>query len=359
MNAARPQNPQQRRHLRIAAEHLAARCLVQLLCTVSILRTLLTRIVPMAGSSSWWLSLVCFMPGAAVYALLTLAMHAARQKTLTDLLRCCFGQAGAWAVTLLLAGLLLLDGTASITSLITMFTEGIGTRGTQTTMTLLTAGVLLVSLHREGLPRAVLLLRWLMLAGALLVVLSALQDVRTDGLFSLMGDGAPSIREAFRNGGSLAWPLILLLTIPEDRAAVRLRAPVPVLLMTAGVVLFLNLTIPHELLIQQHDLAGTLLQPTIWAAPAVRTLSQCLLMLSLFLAVAGAAQLATDHLCAPMGTPPMWLPHAVLLVLAASQALDISRLWRSIGLTEPWLLLPMAVLAALCVPIAWWRRKRG
>ncbi len=350
--------PQERLAARRQGTLMAQNTFVQLLCAASILRTALTVIVPAAGCSAWWVTACCLLPGIAVYALLRLCMFLTGTDTLADCLRRCLGGPGAWVLSILLALLLLLDGTASITALITLFTEGIGTRGTQITLALLTSAVLLCSLHREGLPRAAFLLRRVMTAGALLSAVLMLPQVRADSLFPLRGDGADALRTALLAGAGMAWPFTLLLTIPSAGSPQRCRPVAKVAAACVAVLLFVTLVTPHALLLRQPGLAGSLLTPMMYAPPALRTLCLCLLMLLLFLATAGAAQLATDHLCAPMGQPPAWLPYAVLLLLTATQALDIRRLWSFLTALSPWLLLPLAALSALCFPIACFRRKK-
>ncbi len=355
------------RHIHTPAERLRARkigatrarmAFVALLCGVSILRTALTRIVPLAGCSAWWVTALCCLPSLATYGLLRLAMALTRTATAADCLRVCLGPLGGWLLSFAFGILLLLDGASSMTALITLFTEGIGTRGTQITLALLTTAVLLVCLHREGLPRAVYLLRHVMLGALVVMAAFSISTIRLDSLYPLQGDGPAAIRIALQAGMSLAWPVTLLLTIPSGQGS---RRTGPLLSMTAipvAILAFVALATPHELLLRHKDLAGSLLQAVMYTPPALRTLGHCLLMLALFLAVAGAAQLATDHLCAPMGQPPRWLPYGVLLLLTATQALDIRTLWRTLAILEPWLLAPLAALALCCIPIALIRRPK-
>lgn len=351
-------SPESRLQARLAGELRARTVFLQLICIVSILRTVLTRIVPMAGSGAWWLTLVCLLPGAGVYGLLALGMRLTGSANVTDLARVCLGGLGGWLLSFVMAAATLLDGASSMTALITLFTEGVGTKGTQLTLAILTGAVLLTCLHREGLPRGAYLLRWVMLGAALLTAAFGLPAVRVDSLFPMLGDGKAALTAAFRAGLSLAWPFALLLTLPKEREKPRLAALCPVILSVLGVLVFLTLTNPNELLTCSHTLADSLLLPTRYASSAIRTLAQCLLMLVFFLAIGGAAQLSTDFLCAPMGQPPGWLPYAVLTLLTATQALQPGMLWEALGFLEPWLLLPVAVLAAACLPIAIIRRKR-
>lgn len=343
---------------RHAGELRARRVFLQLICIVSILRTVLTRIVPLAGSASWWLAIVCMLPGAAVYGVLLLGMRLTGAGVVLDFVRACLGKTGAWLLSLSLASVVLLDGASSVTALVTVFTEGVGTRGTQLTLAILTGAVLLTCLHREGLARGMYLLRWVMLVAALLTAASGFADVRADCLAPMLGNGKAALLSALQTGGSLAWPLVLLLTLPSEQQMPRVIAVFPVLLSVLSVLLFLTLTNPNEMLSEQHALADCLLMPTRFAASAVRTLSQCLLMLAFFLAIGGDVQLATDALCSPMGTPPKWLPYAVLILITGTQALPTDRLWDALGFIEPLMLIPLAILALLCIPIAILRRKR-
>ncbi|MGN0746297.1 MAG: hypothetical protein ACI4ML_06470, partial [Aristaeellaceae bacterium] len=137
---------------------------VQLWCVVSLLRTALTGVIPLCGSAGWWLAPVCLAPGLMMYGLSCLAIRKTGASTLTEAARKALGRGGAVMLSMLLALLLMLDGAASMTALVTGFTEGIGTEGTQITMALLTLLALLFCLHRDGLPWGIHLMRWPMLA---------------------------------------------------------------------------------------------------------------------------------------------------------------------------------------------------
>ena len=351
--------PEERLAARMAGERRTERCLIRLVATVSILRTLLTRVLPLAGSAGWWMTLVCFLPGLAVYGLLLLLMHLTKTAVLTDALRFCFGRFGAWLLAAVLAALLLLDGASSMTALITLFTEGIGTEGTQFTLALLTGAVLCFCLHRDGLPRGVFFLRWLMLGALAAMAFDWLGMSRLDGLFPLLGDGVPSLIAALEAGASLAWPLVLLLTAEPVRPGVRIRPVLPVLLLCLGVVLLTCLSLPHELLVTHHDLSGSLLEMTLHLQPAVRMLAICLLLLTLFLTLGGTAHLITGALAAPVGRGHAWLPYAAVALLVLSQLMDIRALWTFLSASEPWLLAPLTALAVAALPAALVKRRRA
>lgn len=351
--------PEERLSMRLMGERRTVQCLIRLVAVISILRTVLTRVLPLAGSAGWWVTPVCLLPGAAVYGLLALLLRVTRTAVLSDALRTAFGAFGAWLLAMLLAALLLLDGTASMTALITLFTEGIGTEGTQFTLALLTGAVLLFCLHEDGLPRGIFFLRWIMLAALAVMTWDWLGMSHMDGLFPLLGDGVPSVLAAMRAGASMAWPLTLLLTAEPVRRGARFRPVIPVAALCFGVALLLCLSLPHELLVTRHSLAGSMLEMTIHLQPAVRMLAICLLLLTLFLTIGGTAHLLTRAVMAPIGHGPAWLPALVIVALVLSQCLDIRSLWLLIGLCEPWLLAPLAVLAIIALPVALLRRRRA
>lgn len=353
------QTPEERLRLRLMGERRARVSLIRLVAVVSILRTVMTRVLPLAGSAGWWMTPVCLLPGLAVYALLALAMRLTGTAVLADMARAAFGAAGVWALSAVLTALLALDGAASMTTLVTMFTEGIGTEGTQFTLAVLTGIALLFCLHREGLPRGVFFLRWVMLAALALTAWNWLGMARFDGLFPVLGDGASSLTAAFRAGVSMAWPLTLLLTAEPVRPGVRFRPAVPVLLLCCAVVLLTCLSLPHELLTAHLDLSGSLLEMTLHLQPAVRTLAICLLMLSLFLTVGGMAHLLTYAAAAPLGRAPGWQPYVAVGLLVATQCLDIRALWTFLGQCGTWLLAPLGGFAALALPVALIRRRRA
>ena len=352
-------SPEERLSMRLMGERRTVQCMIRLVAVTSILRTLMTGVVPLAGSASWWMALVCLLPGLAVYGLYLLSMRLTRTGVLTDMLRVAFGPYGAWLLALLLAALLLFDGISSMTALITLFTEGIGTEGTQFTLALLTGAVLAFSLHKDGVARGAFFLRWIMLGALAVMALDWLGMARVDGLFPMLGSGMPSLMAALRAGVSLAWPLVLLLTAEPVRPGVRMQPVLPVALLCVGVVLLTCLSIPHELLMTHHNLAGSMLEMTLHLHPAVRNLAICLLLLVFFLCIGGTAHLFTGVLAAPMGKDPAWLPYAFIAVLVLTQLMDIRELWQMLRQCEAWLLAPLAILAALALPMAGVRRRRA
>ncbi len=342
---------------RMAGENRARLTMLRLVCAVSIWRTAMTQVLPLCGAAAWWVTLICLLPGFAVAALLRLAMHLTCTSTLTEAVRACLGQVGAWAVSVALAVLLLVEGLSGLTVLITLFTEGVGTRGTAFTLALLTGGALLLSLHRDGLPRAVHFLRWPMAVSAVIVAACLLPQTRIDYLFPLHGAGEADVLTALKAGLSLAWPVTLLLTAPAAKQG-RLRGVVLPAFAAVAVLLILALILPQELLAGTKGLAKLLLLPTKYATNALRVLYLSLLMLGTFLSIAASVRLATETFCAPLKGSPNWMPHGILIVLILTQAGDTARLWRWLEMLQPWLLVPLATLALGCLPMTFLRRKR-
>ena len=351
--------PEERLAMRLQGERRTVQCMIRLVALTSMLRTLLTRVLPLAGAASWWMALICLLPGFMVYALLVWVMRLNRASVLTDALRACFGRFGAWLLAVALGALLLLDGASSMTALITLFTEGIGTAGTQFTLALLTGAMLCFCLHRDGLPRGIFFLRWLMLGALAVMAADWLYMARLDGLFPVLGDGMPALVEAFRAGMGLAWPLVLLLTAEPVHAGARLRPVLPVALLCLGVMLLTCLSLPHELLVRHHDLSGSLLEMTLHLQPAVRMTAICLILLTLFLALGGTAHLFAGTVGGPVGRGQRWLPYAAVAAFVLCQLLDIRQLWTFLSALEPWLLCPLAALAIAALPVALIRRRRA
>ncbi len=349
-------SPETRRRARMQGERAAAKSLVMLLAAVSMLRTALTRVLPMAGSSGWWVIPVCLLPGLLSCALLAGVMRLTGAPTLQELVRRCLGRAGGWIGSALLALLLLTDGASSMTALITLFTEGIGTKGTQLTLALLTGGVLTFCLHREGLPRAVYLLRWVLLGSALLLWTLLLSAVHRDGLHPVLGQGREAVKAALLSGVQMGWPLLLLLTVPADEARSRLRSLVPSPAAVMVTVLLVCLTHPHELLIQLRGLPDGLLLPVRYAGNGIQVLGQCLLMLTFFLSIGGCAQLAGD--LAARGRAVRWPAYAALLLITATQALTPDLVWHVLQRIEGWLVLLLGGLLTVCLLCALMRGKR-
>lgn len=338
--------PEERRQMRLQGDRRARVCQIQLWCTASILRTVVTEIIPLCGSAGWWMAAVCLMPGVAVFLLLRWMMRRTGAGTLNEGIRRSTGQAGVRCFSVLMPLLLMLDGAASMTALVTIFTEGIGTEGTQITMAALTLAAVAGCLHRDGLPWGI----WLMRRGLLLIALAAagvmLGMIRPDGLHPLLGQGGHAVLAAGRAGASMGWCLILLLTVEDAGRGYAVRLTFP-LAATIGAGLLLCLTYPCETLLQQGTLAEKLLQGALHLPPALRTVVHALIMLTLLLSIATAVQLATEQLLAPSGRELVWLPYLLAAGIAATQCLNIRRLWQVLNLllhVGPVLLMAGALL---------------
>lgn len=339
--------------MREAGERCALRTQVRLLACVSILRTVVTRILPLCGSAGWWLAAVCMVPALCVYALCRWAMYRTHTNVLTDCVRTLLGSWGAGVLSILLAVMLLWDGASSMTVLITMFTEGIGSEGTQTTMAVLTAAALLMCLNREGLARGVYFLRWPILAVLAIAGINLLSLGSWDHLFPWMGSGEASIGAALRAGMSLGWPLILLLMMePVIPGQSRLLDGLLPAGLCAMVCLSIVWAVPCELLISHPALADSLLLPVVFLSPLVKIMVYSLWMLVLFLQIGSAARISADYILAPSGRELRWLAGVLAIALAATQITNIGSLWRILGLVEPWFIAPLVLLSVVLACMA-------
>lgn len=342
---------------RMNGERYAALSLRQLMCGVFIWRTMMTSLLPLCGSATWWVALVGLLPGVAVAWLFRWTMQLTGAATVTDAVRACMGRVGGAAFSILLASLLLVEGLTTLTTLLTVFTQGVGTRGTQFTLAVLTGVVLLCCLHREGLPRAVYLLRWGMLVLVIIVAYALTKVVELSNLYPLYGTGTERVSTAMVKGMSLGWPFLLMLTVPSCKKRGRLGSGALSVMLALGLVLLTVLTMPHECIVQQKSVANGLLLPVWYQSNAVRVAGLCLLMLCFFMALGGAVQIASECLTAPFSRAMGWFAYVLLAVLVMIQALDITTLWAILQQMQPWLLLPLAVLALMMLPIVYFRRK--
>ena len=111
---------------RRAGQRQTQNALIGLLSAVSMTRVGLTQLLPLCGSAAWWLSAACMLPGLCVYGTLRLLLRRTHTRTLTDCARKLLGNFGGILIMLALILPLLLDGAASLTALITFFTEYVG-----------------------------------------------------------------------------------------------------------------------------------------------------------------------------------------------------------------------------------------
>lgn len=257
----------QRIQKRRAGQRQTQNALIGLLSAVSMTRIGLTQLLPLCGSAAWWLSAACMLPGLCVYGALRLLLRRTHTRTLTDCARKLLGNFGIILIMLTLTLPLLLDGIASLTALITFFTEGIGARGSQFTLTLLTASVMLIALNRDGLPRGVYLLRHVLLVAAAIIAINALLDAHPDGIVPLLGEGVPPLLSGIRSAWGMSWVLLLLLEFPAEEGTRRTPAMLAGLLPCPVILLLLSLAIPPELTVPGRSLASRLALPTLFCSP--------------------------------------------------------------------------------------------
>lgn len=341
--------------MRQLGERRALRTQWRLLACASILRTVVTRILPLAGASAWWVTLLCLLPGYLLYALGCLGLRLTKTAALPDCARVLMGQAGVWLVYGLAAAALLVEGASSMTALITLFTEGIGTQGTQTTLAAVAAILLLFCLNKEGLARGIYFLR-LPLAVMLMAVLAGLGSIaRLDHAFPLLGGGVSSVRAAVGSGAGMGWVFLLPL-LQEPASQRRIAEPLPPMLLCTACVALLNLALPHEVFTANAALADSLVLTVAFVGPFLRLIAICLWMAALFLSIASAASLGAQYALAPAGRELVWLPGAAAVCFAAAQWLGARELWKGLGAVEPWLLLALGVGAAVAI-LAGWRKR--
>lgn len=339
----------EQKDMRIRGDRRARQLQVQLVCCVSMVRCVITQMLPLCGSALWWVTPVCMVPGIMLYLLICAGLKRSGTATLQAAYT---AKPLRWISSGLLFILLILDGAASMTALITAFTQGIGAEGTQLTLAGLTLLALLGCLKQDGLPWGIYLMRRGMLILALIIAAFMLSRAKTDDIFPVLGVGRSGILAAVRAGASMAWPLVLLTTV-EPPSPGRIRPVLPVASLTCGAGILLCLVYPCEVLIRSGTLASRLLVPALHLPQALRTLAHSLGMLTLFLAIASAVQLAAIRAREISGRERRWVPFFLATVLAATQTLDIHRLWQ--GLTVVLTVLPagIAVIALLLL----FRRK--
>jgi len=312
------------------------------ICTV-VLRVGITRVLPLAGSGGWLACLGAMAGALALYWLGCLGLRLTRAATLQETARRLFGAAGTWGVSLLTALLLLWDGCATLTALTTFFTQGIGTRGMQWTMALVSCGALLPCLGGNRLPRGIYLLRGLV-GGLLTIALLGLAGMaEADHVFPLLGESEGSLLEGLRAGAGLGWGLLLPLTEEPVANRSRWREPVPPLLVALAVLVLCTLAVPHERWVHSGALAQSMLLPVLDMKPALQLAALCLWMLGLFLLLGAQVTLAAEHAQAPMGAKRPAVAWGMLAALAMTQAAAPAGLWQALGAGEKWLALPLAL----------------
>ena len=175
----------------------------------------------------------------------------------------------------------------------------------------------------------------------------------------LLGEGVPSLLSGIRSAWGMSWMLLLLLEFPAEEGARRTPAMLAGLLPCPVILLLLSLAIPSELTVPGRSLASRLALPTLFLQPAVRTLAQCLLMMTLFLSIAGSAQLAARFLTSSCQKPKKWVPYVLIGLLTLTQLFDISRLWRVLTALTAWSLVPAFLLLLLLTIVRLCRREKA
>lgn len=347
----------QRLALREKNQRRARRTCWRILAVAGVLRSAFIQVFPMAGASGWWLCMVSLLLALVPYWLCCLLMKKLGASTLPDALRAAFGRVGVWVAFILVAAVLLWDALCTMTALVTLFTQGIGARGTQLTLAVLTGCVMLLCLQRDGLIYGLQMLRWPL--GILLVIAVACRagQIRGDHLFPPLGQGMQANLAALRAGAGLGWPLVLLLMEEPAVPRVRWRDPLPAWGLAVGILLLITLTIPHEMMLQYATMAQGMLMTAAFLSPAAQLAILCLWMVGLFLLLAVETRWAADAAMVPSGRESPRIALLMTAMLVASQIMPPDRLWPWLAGVQPWLVLPL-VLACAALGLAAIIRQR-
>ena len=328
--------PAQRLEMRRLGDACALRTRWRLLACVSMLRTGATGLIPSAGAAAWWTLAVSLLPGMGLYLLCRLGMKRSGAATLPECIRIRWGKTGVALYGVAMALALVWEGVSSLTALSTLFTEGVGARGTQFTMALAAAGMLLCC-DDTGLARGTYSLR-IPLGAALLAALGGLLALlRPDHLFPWQGEGLRAVQRAGVYAMGSGWVFITpLMTEPAGRR--RAWEPLPPAAVCVACILCLNLAIPHESLVRQASLAESLLLTVTFQGAMTRLVCICLWTVGLFLCVGICSSMASQCILLSSGRRWKPLPGVITLGLAAMMLLDGHALWQWLGQNSPWLL---------------------
>lgn len=326
------------RHL---GECKAKRCQWQLLAFMNIFLTAVTRVLPLAGSAGWWITAACVLTAWGLYAL---GYWGLCRRKISSLPPGC-------AVCLLAFAASLTDGVRYLTALVTLFTEGVGTSGTQFTLALTTVALLMLALKKEALARGIFFLRYGLAALLMAVLAWFVTQGRVNHLFPLMGNGLPDVLAAFRAGLGMGWPFLLGL-MDEPAEEHPMLAPLPPALLGCSSVLCICLAIPHEVLMQHTSLGEALVQTVAYLPSPVRLLAICLWMSGSFLALGSVCCLGSDLLLSPWSRRCAWLPFGLAGITVVTQGLSIRGLWMVLGWAAPFSLAALAVGMLAC-----WRKR--
>lgn len=342
----------ERRH---QAESRTRQSAAGLLTAAAIWRTSVWSLAPGSGSACWWIIPLCAVPGVLMALAASSALKCSGVQTLPEAFRKMLGRRGAslWKATLAL--LLLAEALMMMTALITFFTRGIGTQGTPLTLALLSGGVLIACMHRDGLPRGIFLVRWVLVGAGLIAAVDALLMARWDHIFPIGGEGAEVNMSALLSGSGMAWPLTLF---HQEQRRHLTKSALP-LTLAAGVVfpVALLLMFPHEWLLNLQNAPEKFTAIIRHLHPGVHTLCQCLWMLMLFLGC-GVSLHHVSELADGENRFP-WLPWLLVAATSASQAADACAL---VAVLRPMIvfgwMIPAFLLLILLL-VSFFKRERG
>ena len=106
--------PEERLAQRRTAQLCAWRSLWRVAACASILRTAVTRLLPLCGAAAWWMTAACLAPGLVCYGLCCLALRLTRTQSLPECARQLLGRAGETALSLLCGVAVAVDGGAAV-----------------------------------------------------------------------------------------------------------------------------------------------------------------------------------------------------------------------------------------------------
>ena len=347
--------PAERTSQRIRTEKRLRLTLWRFFAVAAMLRHAAELIAAQGGTAGWWLTCLCMLPGLLIYGILAFLLRICRCRSIPALAETLLGKHGRRFVMLITSAVLAVEGVTSLAALTTVFVDGVGTAVSGTVFAASAAAVLCLCTERDGLLYGVGLLRWVLGAFAALILFNTLVQVRFDHLCPPGGDGPASWLETVRAWWSLGWPVILLLyeEAPEQESRGWMIPPG----ITVCAALALCLALPHELLTLPRTLAERLLLPGLCLEPGNRVLLMCLWTAGMGLAAVISAVRAAEWMTYPESNAAKWLPRVLIALYAAVHLAGMDALETWLDALDGWLLAPFALLAAICVPITWFRRK--
>lgn len=331
-----------RRAGRMQAERHTRRSMLRLLVCTAILRDVITRVLPQAGCAAWWLTPLLMAPGWLALLVTSALLKRSGHASIMEAVQHSYGSMGVRVLACLLAVGLWTDACRSLATLTGLLTDGIGSEGTAATLGLLTCAMLAPCMRRDGLHRAIHLLRWFMLALAAALLIGAAGRFRADHLVPLLGDGLGSIRRSVGAGWSLSWPMLMLaMEPPVSTSGTHARESLLPVLICCGVPLLIVLTQPHGLLCHAATMGEALLTPMAALSVRGRTLALCLMMMSLFLLLAAEVRLVGDACRSAVGRGDTGLVVVVIAAVYLGALAARNSVWTNVGragILAAWLL---------------------